>query len=231
MIPSLGPKLPADVLRRRDELPDKPDPVVLTGERIVVRRYEPGDSVQLHAISDGRPVERLGRRMDHYDAEELVWRFMPVGPFADARELAAFHRKLADQPDSRVFTVAERATGRMVGSLSYIASRPMDLKVEIAAVWYTPAVQGAGVNVEATTLLIDHAFALGYERVEWKCHADNARSRAAALRLGFRYEGIQDRHMIVKDRFRDTAWFRLLRDEWPHTRNGRSSLGDSRDTH
>ena len=38
---------------------------------------------------------------------------------------------------------------------------------------------------------------------------------AAALRLGFSYEGIQERHMIAKDRFRDTAWFRLLRDERP----------------
>jgi RimJ/RimL family protein N-acetyltransferase len=107
---------------------------------------------------------------------------MPVGPFADARELAAFHRSLADRPDSRVFAVAERADGRLVGSLSYMASQPIDLKVEVAAVWYTPAVQGLGVNVEAATLVIDHAFALGYQRVEWKCHADNARSRAAALR-------------------------------------------------
>ena len=222
MIPSLGPKLPADVLRRRDELPEKPDPVVLTGERIVVRPYQSGDDVELHAISDGRPVERLARSIERYDAEELVWRFMPVGPFADAGELGAFHRHLADRPDSRVFAVAERATGRLVGSLSYIASQPIDLKVEIAAVWYTPAVQGLGVNVEATTLLIDHAFALGYQRVEWKCHADNARSRAAALRLGFSYEGIQERHMIAKDRFRDTAWFRLLRDERPHPSAPRS---------
>jgi RimJ/RimL family protein N-acetyltransferase len=213
VISSLGPTLPADVLRRRAELPEKPDPVVLTGERLVVRPYEPGDAAELHAISDGRPVERLGRSIGHYDAEELVWRFLPYGPFAEVRQLAAFHQGLADLPDSRAFTVAERDTGQLLGSLSYVASHPLDLKIEVAAVWYTPAVQGLGVNIEATTLLVDHAFALGYQRIEWKCHADNARSRTAALRLGFRYEGTQERHMIAKDRFRDTAWYRLLRDE------------------
>jgi len=30
----------------------------------------------------------------------------------------------------------------------------------------------------------------GYRRYEWKCGALNAPSRAAALRLGFRFEGI-----------------------------------------
>lgn len=215
MIPELGAPLSPEVLRRRGELPDKPDPVVLTSERIVLRPYEPGDADELHAITDGSPVERLGREVGPYDADELVWRFIPVGPFADADGLAAFQASMVARPDSLVFSVAERATGRLLGSLSYINNRPQDLKVEIAAVWYSPAVQRLGVNPEATDLLIDHAFALGYQRVEWKCHADNQRSRAAALRLGFRFEGIQERHQIVKDRFRDTAWFRLLATEWP----------------
>jgi RimJ/RimL family protein N-acetyltransferase len=65
-------------------------------------------------------------------------------------------------------------------------------------------------------LMMRRVFAeLGYRRYEWKCDALNAPSRAAAERLGFRFEGIQERHMIVKDRFRDTAWFRLLAPEWP----------------
>jgi RimJ/RimL family protein N-acetyltransferase len=215
MISQLGPPLSSDVLRRRSELPDKPDPVVLTGGRIVLRPYDRGDAGELHEVTDGSPVERLGRKVGAYDADELVWRYIPDGPFADDAAYAAFQDGLAARTDARTFTAAERDTGRLVGSLSLLANRPADLKVEIGAVWYTPAVQGLGVNAEATNLLIDHAFALGYQRVEWKCHADNQRSRTAALRLGFRFEGIQERHQIVKDRFRDTAWFRLLATEWP----------------
>ena len=51
---------------------------------------------------------------------------------------------------------------------------------------------------------------LGYRRVEWKCDSLNERSRRAALRLGFRFEGIFRQHMIVKGRNRDTAWFAML---------------------
>jgi hypothetical protein len=56
---------------------------------------------------------------------------------------------------------------------------------------------------------------LGYRRYEWKCHALNAPSRRAALRLGFTYEGVFRQHMIMKGRNRDTAWFSMLDSEWP----------------
>jgi len=63
--------------------------------------------------------------------------------------------------------------------------------------------------------MLGHAFELGYRRVEWKCNDRNYRSRRAALRMGFQFEGIQESHMIVKGRSRDTAWFRMLAHEWP----------------
>ena len=32
--------------------------------------------------------------------------------------------------------------------------------------------------------------------------------------MGFQFEGIQEYHMIIKGRSRDTAWFRILDHEW-----------------
>jgi len=58
----------------------------------------------------------------------------------------------------------------------------------------------------------------GYRRVEWKCDSLNARSRAAALTLGFAFEGLFRQHMVVKGRNRDTAWFSMLDAEWPAAR-------------
>ncbi|MFP6589254.1 MAG: GNAT family protein [Candidatus Latescibacterota bacterium] len=52
-----------------------------------------------------------------------------------------------------------------------------------------------------------------------KCDSLNAKSRAAALRLGFTFEGIFRQHRIVRQRNRDTAWFSLLDGEWPHVRD------------
>ena len=64
--------------------------------------------------------------------------------------------------------------------------------------------------------MLRHAFEdLACRRVEWKCDALNARSRAAALRLGFSFEGIFRQHIIVKGRNRDTAWFAMLDGDWP----------------
>jgi hypothetical protein len=66
-----------------------------------------------------------------------------------------------------------------------------------------------------------HAFDdLGYRRYEWKCDALNAPSRRAALRLGFRFEGIFCNAIVYKQRSRDTAWFSITDDEWPRVHRG-----------
>ena len=59
---------------------------------------------------------------------------------------------------------------------------------------------------------------LGYRRYEWKCDALNAHSRAAAQRLGFRYEGTFRQATHYKGRNRDTAWFAMTDTDWPAAR-------------
>ena len=59
---------------------------------------------------------------------------------------------------------------------------------------------------------------LGYRRYEWKCDSLNAPSRAAALRLGFKYEGLFRQAVVYKQRNRDTAWFSIIDAEWPALR-------------
>lgn len=62
--------------------------------------------------------------------------------------------------------------------------------------------------------MIKTAFGLGYRRCEWKCDHLNAPSRAAAERLGFRYEGTFRKATHYKGRSRDTAWLAITEDEW-----------------
>jgi hypothetical protein len=69
---------------------------------------------------------------------------------------------------------------------------------------------------EAMYLLMRRVFdELGYRRYEWKCDALNAPSRAAADRLGFRYEGTFRQATVYKGRNRDSCWFSILDSEWP----------------
>jgi RimJ/RimL family protein N-acetyltransferase len=76
--------------------------------------------------------------------------------------------------------------------------------------------QRAPAATEAMYLLMRRVFdELGYRRYEWKCDSLNAPSRASALRLGFRYEGLFRQATVYKGRNRDTCWFSILDTEWP----------------
>jgi len=51
--------------------------------------------------------------------------------------------------------------------------------------------------------------------MQWRCNSLNEKSRGAARRLGFRFEGVFHNHMIFKGKNRDTAWYSILDNEWP----------------
>ncbi|CAN5357035.1 GNAT family protein [soil metagenome] len=215
----LDERLPEDVLARRSALPLKVAPVTLEGCSIRLQPLSPGrDSSPLFAVSNGDP-ERLGdREVDAYDADELVWRYMLAGPFADVESLSGHLQALVDMPNGLCLTVINVPTGQPVGVVTFMSNVPEHLKIELGNIWYSPLVQRTPANTESTYLMLCHAFDLGYRRVEWKCNANNERSRRAALRMGFQFEGIQESHVIIKDRNRDTAWFRVLDREWPEVK-------------
>jgi RimJ/RimL family protein N-acetyltransferase len=216
--------LPDEVLARRRTLPRKPDPVVLTGERVVLRELDLDRDVEpLHAVSSGAPFTLGDRHVEAYDPDARIWRWMRGTPNRTAAELRAYLAPQHGSPDLRMLVVSDLPTGTPVGMACYMANRPEDLKVELGHIWYGPIAQGTGASREATRLMLGHAFGLGYRRVEWKCDARNERSRRAALSYGFRFECVQQAHMIVKGRSRDTAWFRMLDTEWPAVQGQRGS--------
>ena len=42
-----------------------------------------------------------------------------------------------------------------------------------------------------------------------------SRSKRAAVRYGFKYEGLFRQHQVVKGKNRDTAWYSIIDSEWP----------------
>lgn len=213
---AVGPEVDAALLALRAGLPRKPAPVELTGPRIRLRPLAlPEDAEPLQAVSDGRPLRLGALQTGPYDAERAIWRYLSGGPFPDADAIAAWLGLQDDAVDGRPLVVIDRASDRPVGVANLMSNAPEHLRIELGNIWYGAVAQGVGYNAEATLLLLRHAFGLGYRRVEWKCDARNVRSRAAALRMGFRFEGIFEHHYVIKGRERDTAWFRMLREEWP----------------
>jgi RimJ/RimL family protein N-acetyltransferase len=211
--------LPESVLAQLAQLPLKPAAVTLAGPRVrlqplVVER----DAPSLFAVSNGDPITIGERTVGAYDADALIWRYLSGGPFVSLDDFAASLQRQVDAPNALCLCVFDLASNRQIGVTNLMNNAPADLKIELGGIWYSPVMQRTGANTEATYLMLNHAFGLGYRRLEWKCHHHNERSRQSALRMGFTFEGIQERHMIVKDRSRDTAWFRMLDTEWPEVK-------------
>lgn len=212
----LGTPIEPAVLARIDSLPRKPEALVLEGSRVLLRPVEPAtDSQPLFAASDGRSMALGARSVAAYDPDLLIWRYMPGGPYATPAALEASLVAQAEAADGTPLTVVDRPSGTPIGIVNLMSNDPPNLKIELGGIWYGPIAQRTGANTEATWLMLRHCFGLGYRRVEWKCDSLNARSRHAALRMGFRFEGIQEQHRITKGRNRDTAWFRIVAEEWP----------------
>ena len=211
-----GPQLSDVALSRADALPVKPAPVVLSGPTVQLEPLElPRDAAQLHPLTDGRPIALPGRAVPEYDPDALVWRYLFGGPFADESQLLDYLAAQGAASDRLTLAVRHRDWDLTVGVFNLAANSPANLRIELGGIALSPAVQGTGVLRECTYLCLAYAFNLGYRRVEWKCDDRNERSTRAALALGFTFEGVQQQHMIVKGRSRDTAWFRFLDSEWP----------------
>jgi RimJ/RimL family protein N-acetyltransferase len=174
---------------------------------------------ELHPLHPDRDVDDLYHFGHEGPGADLLWTYMAYGPFESREAMHVWLTTAAASEDPLFFTVIERGTDRRVGMCSFMSVAPDMRRIEIGHIWYTPPLQGSGISIEVAWMLLSEAFdRLGYRRVEWKCNALNARSRRAALKLGFTFEGIFRQHMIVKGRNRDSAWFSMIDAEWPAAR-------------
>jgi RimJ/RimL family protein N-acetyltransferase len=173
-------------------------------------RVEPLDPEQ-HA------ADLFEANCDDHDGRN--WTYLPHGPYASFEAYLTWEKGTASRDDPLVHAVIDLATGRAVGVASLMRIDPAAGVIEVGGINYSPRLQRRPAATEAMYLLMRRVFdELGYRRYEWKCDALNAPSRAAALRLGFRYEGLFRQATVYKGRNRDTAWFSIVDREWPALR-------------
>ncbi len=160
-------------------------------------------------------LDGLVRAADDAD----IWTYMPFG--GAGRDFERYFGWLLGEFEAGrwiPYVVFDKQAGRptCVGMSCYLNIAPRDNRAEIGGTWYNPSVHGTKLNPACKRLLLAHAFDAGAERVEFKTDARNARSRAALRKLGASEEGILRHHMLLPDgSYRDSAYFSILRDEWP----------------
>jgi RimJ/RimL family protein N-acetyltransferase len=194
----VGPQVPGWAAR------DEPPRTQMSGRFC---RVEPVD-VERHAQDLYRSFSEAPDGRD--------WTYMTVGPFPDLASYRDYLTLAAASPDPFHHAIIDLATGKAVGTTALMRiDRPSGV-IEVGSVTYSRRLRRTPAATEAMFLLMRRVFdELGYRRYEWKCDHLNAPSRAAALRYGFRFEGIFRNATVYKGRSRDTAWYSIIDSEWP----------------
>jgi RimJ/RimL family protein N-acetyltransferase len=180
----------------------------LRGSHVLVRPVEPA--------ADAAPLFQASHPPD---GDRAIWTYLPDGPYESPEHLREMLEWAAGSEDPLYFTLAALPGEQPLGIASYLRITPEFGVVEIGHIWFGLPLQRTTAATEAIFLLARQAFdELGYRRLEWKCNALNAPSRRAAERFGFTYEGVFRKHQVVKGRNRDTAWYAITDERWPHLR-------------
>ncbi|MEO0357877.1 MAG: GNAT family protein [Pseudomonadota bacterium] len=182
----------------------RPRPTVQTlgGRWATLRRTNVSDAADLHAAFA-------------LDDAGALWTYLSRDRPETVADFEHFLNATCGTEDPYFFTVFD-STDQAVGFLSYLRIAPKDASIEVGWVGMSPRMRRSVLSTDALFLMMRHAFDdLGYRRIEWKCDALNAPSRAAATRLGFTFEGLFRQATHYKGRNRDTAWFSILDTEWP----------------
>ena len=144
-----------------------------------------------------------------------AWAYLPVEEPKDRAAYEAFLAGMVVRNDIVPFAVIDKADGKAKGHLWLMEIRPAHGVFEVGFITYSPGLQRTRAATEAIYLCGQYGFGLGYRRFEWKCNNRNEPSKRAALRYGFKYEGLFRQHQVVKGENRDTAWYSILDSEWP----------------
>ncbi len=173
---------------------------------------------------EGRTVRLEPVTADHADAlfdavcgpdDDPLWTYRLTSRPGDRAALRDALERTSADPALVTFAVVPTDVRRAAGLASLMRADPANGSIEVGAILYGRTLQRTTPATEAMWLLMRHVFDdLGYRRYEWKCDSHNEPSRAAARRLGFRYEGRFRQAVVYRGRNRDTDWFAMTDRDW-----------------
>ena len=156
-----------------------------------------------------------------FDKKGIDWTYMPTGPYKNEVSLKRYLNAKNLTGNPFFYAIYSKRLKTYCGLASYLRIKPHIGTIEVGWISYAPNLQKSVEATEAMYLMMKNAFdEMGYRRYEWKCDNLNKRSKKAALRLGFKYEGLFRQATIYKNRNRDTAWFSIIDKEWKKIKTG-----------
>ena len=140
-----------------------------------------------------------------------IWEIYPMSFFGEAFD-AAFDKCLRPG-NAAAFAIFQR--DELVGMSSFLDIEDKHGSVQIGRTYLVPRLRGTGFNGRVKRLMLDRAFASGFQRAEFKVDTRNERSMAAIAKLGALHEGTLRRNLVTWTGYRrDTAVYSILAAEW-----------------
>ena len=173
-----------------------------------------------HLRLEALTVERIPELFTALDSDPEVYQWLPFSTPSNLKEFATIFRNFIDESavgKRMAFAVILKSTGLAIGTTSFLDINPIHNSVEIGSTFYAKDYWRSFVNTECKLLMLSEAFETrAVERVTLKTDSMNQRSRNAIMRLGASFEGILRHHMLRPNgTWRDSAYFSILKDEWP----------------
>jgi ribosomal-protein-serine acetyltransferase len=156
-----------------------PIPLVLEGERVIVRNYRDQDA---QAVFDAVEESRIPLKS-----------WMPWGDEVKAVEdrvvyVKKMQARFLTQSEDFAYGIFEKSSGRYLGGTGLHRINWSTPSFE-AGYWLRASAHGKGFCTEATRLLTVAAFeTLGAARMEVRCDSGNEKSANVPRRLGFNHE-------------------------------------------
>lgn len=183
-----------------------PHPTTLTGTLVELIPLEENHFEELHlAASDKR-----------------IWEFYP-GDWSEPvkfRKIYESSLSLREKGMEYPFVIIHKETGSIIGSTRFLDISKYDKRLEIGGTWLKPEYWATAINFDCKLALLTFCFeTLGANRVQLKTQHNNKRSWKAIEKIGGTYEGILRQHMLKDDgSYRSSAYFSILREEWPEVK-------------
>jgi RimJ/RimL family protein N-acetyltransferase len=191
-----------------------------TARPLPSRKAMVGRHVRLEALEPTVHGDGLFEASTTPDAGDR-FRWLPDYPPASRAVFDNWLNSATTAKGTLVFVVIDRPTGKIGGRQSFMRIDADNGAIEVGNILWTGLVARRPAATEAIYLFARHIFNdLGYRRFEWKCNNRNEPSKRAAIRFGFKPEGVFRNHMVVKGENRDTAWYAMTDDDWSRARKG-----------
>jgi RimJ/RimL family protein N-acetyltransferase len=177
-------------------------PLILTGERLVLRDFALDDWPAVHA----------------YSVRFEVFRFQTWGPntpeesrgYVEAQIAHAHTQPRSDYTLAMVLT----ETRELIGACGIVVRSRQQRSGELAYVVH-PDHWGHGYATEAARLILRFGFAtLSLHRIFATCDPRNTASAHVMEKIGMQYEGRLRDTMLIRDGWRDSLVYSVLEDKW-----------------